>query len=71
MHPETALTGIGTFFNKERTCPNRKFGAFSQEFRHDAVQRMLAGEGASALAHELGVLRKSSYEWKDKYAEKV
>jgi len=43
---------------------------FSQEFRHGAVQRMLAVEGASALARELGVLRKSLYEWKDKYAEK-
>jgi len=31
---------------------------------------MLAVEGASALARELGVLRKSLYKWKDKYAEK-
>ena len=42
---------------------------FSQDFRHGTVQPMSAGEGASALARELGVLRKSLYEWKDKYAE--
>jgi len=42
---------------------------FSQDFRHGAVELMSAGEGASALARELGVLRKSLYEWKDKYAE--
>jgi len=43
---------------------------FSQEFRLSAVQRMLAGETASALAQEPGVLRKSLYEWKDNYATK-
>lgn len=42
---------------------------FSKEFRLSAVERMIAGESPSALARELGVLRKSLYEWKDTYAE--
>jgi transposase len=42
---------------------------FSKEFRLSAVERMIAGESPSALARELGVLRKSLYEWKDTYAK--
>lgn len=41
---------------------------FSLELRLGAVQRMLAGESPTAIARELGVLRKSLYEWKDTYA---
>lgn len=42
---------------------------FSTEFRQSAVERMIAGESPSALARELGVLRKSLYEWKDTYVK--
>jgi len=44
---------------------SRRF--FSEEFKLDAVKRFIAGEGATALAHELGILRKQLYEWKDTY----
>lgn len=37
------------------------------EFRRSAVERMLAGENIHAMARQLGVLRKSLYEWKDNY----
>ena len=40
---------------------------FSKEFRFRAVQRMLSGASGTALALDLGVLRKSLYEWKDSY----
>ena len=46
--------------------PKRK-RIISQEFRRKAVERILAGENITAMARELGVLRKSLYEWKDKY----
>lgn len=50
--------------------PNRKEArVFSQDFRLRAVRRMLAGESPSAMARELGVLRKTLYEWKDTYAK--
>ena len=45
----------------------KKARTFSREFKVKAVERMLAGENASALAQELKVLRKSLYEWKDVY----
>lgn len=38
-----------------------------REFKRAAVERMLSGENISALARELGVLRKSLYEWKGRY----
>jgi transposase-like protein len=37
---------------------------FSREFKLRAVERMQAGESPSALQRELGVKRKSLYEWK-------
>jgi transposase len=37
---------------------------FSREFKLAAVGRMQAGESPSALQRELGVKRKSLYEWK-------
>ena len=45
----------------------KKARVFSREFKVKAVERMLGGERASALAGELKVLRKSLYEWKDVY----
>ena len=42
---------------------------FSKEFRMGAVERMIVGESPSSIARELGVLRKSLYEWKDTYAQ--
>jgi transposase len=45
----------------------KKARIFRSEFKVKAVERMLAGENASALAGELKVLRKSLYEWKDIY----
>ena len=38
--------------------------AYSSEFKAAAVRRMEAGEGASELARELGILRKLLYYWR-------
>jgi transposase len=40
---------------------------FSREFKLSAVRRILAGENVSALAHELAVLRKDLYVWRDRF----
>ena len=40
---------------------------FSRELKLSAVRRMLAGENVSALARELGVLRKDLYVWRDRF----
>jgi transposase len=45
----------------------KKARVFSREFKLSAVKRMLAGDGASALAHELQLRRKLLYAWKDAY----
>jgi transposase-like protein len=47
-----------------RVCVAR---VFSREFKLAAIQRMLAGENVSALAHELKVLRKDLYVWRDRF----
>lgn len=47
----------------------KKARVFSREFKLGAVERMQAGESPSALARELGVRRKSLYEWKQRAAE--
>jgi transposase len=43
--------------------PNR----FSREFKLEALRRMEAGENVSVLARELGVSRKSIYQWHNRY----
>jgi transposase-like protein len=40
---------------------------FSRAFKLAAVDRLLAGESASALARELSIRRKLLYDWKDRY----
>jgi transposase len=40
---------------------------FSREFKLAALARMSAGETVSALARELGVLRKCLYQWRERY----
>ncbi len=40
---------------------------YTQKFKERAVRRMLAGESPSALAVELGALRKDLYRWKETY----
>ena len=40
---------------------------FSRDFKLAALARMAAGENVSALARELGVLRKCLYQWRDRY----
>ncbi len=47
----------------------KKARVFSREFKIGAVGRMQAGESPSALARELGVRRKSLYEWKQRVEE--
>lgn len=44
----------------------KKYRQFSREFKLGAVERMQAGESPSALQRELGVKRKSLYEWKNR-----
>lgn len=43
----------------------RQWWKYSPEFKRDAVDRMLAREGVSVLARELGVRRKFLYQWRD------
>jgi transposase len=45
----------------------KKARVFTRDYKLKAVERMLAGEGPSALARELKILRKLLYEWKDAY----
>ena len=45
----------------------KKARVFSPEFKLKAVERMIAGESARALAHEYKLLRKLLYDWKDAY----
>jgi len=40
---------------------------FSRDFKLEALRRMQAGENVSVLARELGVSRKSIYQWRDRY----
>jgi transposase-like protein len=40
---------------------------FSREFKLEALRRMEAGGNVSVLARELGVSRKSIYQWRDRY----
>ena len=40
---------------------------FSRGFKLEALRRMEAGENVSVLARELGVSRKSIYQWRDRY----
>jgi transposase-like protein len=47
----------------------RKAKRYSPEFKVAAVRRMQAGESASRLAKELGVLRKLLYQWKQRVQE--
>ncbi len=43
---------------------------YTAEFKLSAVKRVLAGEGVSAVANDLGIRRKRLYIWKDRYAER-
>jgi transposase len=40
---------------------------FSRDFKLEALRRMEAGENVSVLARELGVSRKSIYQWRARY----
>src|ERR1700751_4440651 len=40
---------------------------FSREFKLEVLRRMEAGENVSVLAWELGVSRKSIYQWSNRY----
>jgi transposase len=40
---------------------------FSREFKLEALRRMEAGENVSVLAREVGVSRKSIYQWRNRY----
>ena len=48
-----------------REVPRR----FRREFKLAALARMAAGENVSALARELGVLRKCLYQWRDRFQQ--
>src|ERR1700746_2883992 len=40
---------------------------YSREFKLEALRRMEAGENVSDLARQLGVSRKSIYQWRNRY----
>jgi transposase len=42
---------------------------YGTDLKLAAVRRVLAGEGVSAVAEELGIRRKRLYVWKDRYVE--
>ena len=42
---------------------------YTAAFKLAVLQRVLAGEGVSAVANELGIRRKRLYIWKDRYAQ--
>ena len=42
---------------------------YTAEFKLAAVKRVLAGEGVSLVADELGMRRKRLYIWKDRYLQ--
>src|SRR5215475_601138 len=54
------LSGEGYLSTNE---PSR----FSREFKLEALRRMEAGENVSDLARQLGVSRKSIYQWRNRY----
>ena len=41
---------------------------FSRDFKLEALRQMEAGENVSVLARELGVSRKSIYQWRNRQA---
>ena len=43
----------------------RQWWKYSPEFKRNAVDRLLAGEGVAAVARELGIRRKFLYQWRD------
>jgi len=47
--------------------PKQPGRVFSREFKEAAARRVLAGENVQRLAQELGVWRKSLYDWRDRY----
>lgn len=46
---------------------SRSSRVFSRDFKLSAIHRMLSGGNVSALARELGVLRKDLYKWRDSF----
>ncbi len=50
--------------NKKKDVP-----VYSAEFKLAAVQGVLAGEGVTAVADDLGLRRKRLYIWKDHYSQ--
>ena len=46
---------------------NNEPSRFSRSFKLEALRRMEAGENVSVLARELGVSRKSIYQWRNRY----
>ncbi len=47
--------------------PNKPNRVFTREFKEATVRRLLAGETVAALAQELGLWRKSLYDWRERY----
>ena len=54
---------------KETNGGRRKRLVRSVEFKHQAVQRMEAGECISALSRELEVGRKVLYQWRERFRQ--
>ena len=42
---------------------------FSTEFKHGVILRLLAGESLAGLSAELGIRRKSLYEWRNAFRD--
>jgi transposase len=55
--------------SSEKKLEKKEQPEYAAEFKLAAVQRVLAGEGVTAVAEALGIRRKRLYLWKDRYAQ--
>jgi len=58
---------VTVLLSREDYLSTNEPSRFSREFKLEALRRMEAGENASVLARQLGVLRKSIYQWRNRY----
>ena|SRR5215470_2488686 len=58
---------VTVLLSREDYLSTNEPSRFSREFKLEALRRMEAGENASVLARQLGVLRKSIYQRRNRY----
>ena len=58
---------VTVLLSREDYLSTNEPSRFSREFKLEALRRMEAGENVSDLARQLGVSRKSIYQWRNRY----